>query len=157
MQLLSLTHWGRDKMAAIFQTTFSNAFSWMKMYKFRLRFHWNFFPRVQIIIFHHCFRWWLGASQATSHYLKQWWLVDWPMYASLDLNELIINFQAHIKARNAQHSLWNCLLVNATRPRWWLINTGSCNGLVLSGTKPLPEPMLTRIYDTIWCHQATMS
>ena len=27
-----LTHWGRDKIAAIFQTTFSNAFSWMKMY-----------------------------------------------------------------------------------------------------------------------------
>ena len=35
-----LTHWGRDKVAAIFQTTFSNAFSWMKIYKFLLRFHW---------------------------------------------------------------------------------------------------------------------
>ena len=33
-----LTHWGRDKMAAIYQTTFSNAFSWRKIYKFRLRF-----------------------------------------------------------------------------------------------------------------------
>ena len=36
----SLTHWSRDKMAAISQTTFSNAFSWMKMYEFR--FHWDF-------------------------------------------------------------------------------------------------------------------
>ena len=36
--LNKLTHWGRDKMAAIFQTTFSNAFSWMKMFKFWLRF-----------------------------------------------------------------------------------------------------------------------
>ena len=26
-----LTHWGRDKMAAISQTTLSNAFSWMKL------------------------------------------------------------------------------------------------------------------------------
>ena len=26
-----LTHWGRDKMPAIFQKTFSNAFSWMKI------------------------------------------------------------------------------------------------------------------------------
>ena len=26
-----LTHWGRDKMTTIFQTTFSDAFSWMKM------------------------------------------------------------------------------------------------------------------------------
>ena len=33
-----LTHWGRDKMAAISQTTFSSAFSWMGMFKFRLRF-----------------------------------------------------------------------------------------------------------------------
>ena len=51
-----LTHWGRDKMAAIVQTTFSNAFSWMKMYKFQLRFHWSLFPRVQLTIFHHWFR-----------------------------------------------------------------------------------------------------
>ena len=36
-----LTHWGRDKMEDIFQTTFSNAFSWMKMHE--LRFHWNLF------------------------------------------------------------------------------------------------------------------
>ena len=38
-----LTHWGRDKMAAISQTTLSNAFSWMKMYEFRLTFHWSLF------------------------------------------------------------------------------------------------------------------
>ena len=42
-----LTHWSRDKMAANFQTTFSNAFSWMKMCNFLLRFHWNLFPGVQ--------------------------------------------------------------------------------------------------------------
>ena len=52
----TLTHWGRDKMAAIFQTTFLNAFSWMKMFKFRLRFHWSLFPRVQLRIFQHWFR-----------------------------------------------------------------------------------------------------
>ena len=51
-----LTHWGRDKMAAIFQTTFSNAFSWIKMFEFRLNFHWNLFPRVQLTIFQQWFR-----------------------------------------------------------------------------------------------------
>ena len=55
-----LIHWSRDKMAAIFQTTFSNAFSWMKMYKFRLRYHWTLFSRVQLAIYQHWFRWWLG-------------------------------------------------------------------------------------------------
>ena len=33
-----LTHWGRDKMAAISQTTSWNAFSWMKIYEFRTQF-----------------------------------------------------------------------------------------------------------------------
>ena len=51
-----LTHWGRDKMAAIFQTTFSKAFSWMKMFKFRLNFHWSLFPKVQLTILQHWFR-----------------------------------------------------------------------------------------------------
>ena len=35
---LSLTHRGQDKMAIIFKTTISNAFSWTKMYEFRVRF-----------------------------------------------------------------------------------------------------------------------
>ena len=38
-----LTHWGRDKMDAVSQTTLSKAFSWMKMLEFRLRFHWSLF------------------------------------------------------------------------------------------------------------------
>ena len=31
------THWGRERMAAISQTTFSNAFSWIKICEFRLK------------------------------------------------------------------------------------------------------------------------
>ena len=45
---------------------------------------------------------------------------------------------------------------NATNPHKWQVNIGSDNGLVPSGNKPLPEPMLTCIYDAMWCHQATM-
>ena len=44
------------QMDAISQTPFSNAFSWMKMFEFRLKFHWNLFPRVQLTIFQHWFR-----------------------------------------------------------------------------------------------------
>ena len=76
------------KMDAIFQTTFSSGFSSMKMYAFLLKFHWSLFPGVQLTIFHHWFRKWLGADQATSHYLNQWWLVYWRIYASRGLNEL---------------------------------------------------------------------
>ena len=42
-----LTHYGWDKMVAIFQTTFSNEFSWMKMYYHGLKFHWNVLLGVQ--------------------------------------------------------------------------------------------------------------
>ena len=42
----SSTHWGRDTRAAIFQMAFSNALSWMKIYKFTSRFHLSLFPRV---------------------------------------------------------------------------------------------------------------
>ena len=83
-----LTNWGRDKMAVVSQTTLSYACSWMKMLEFRSRFHWSLFLRVQLTIFQHWFRQWLGAGQATSHYLNQWWLVYWRIYASLGLNEL---------------------------------------------------------------------
>ena len=52
----SLTHWGWEKMAAISQTTFSSAFSWMKMFEFRLKFHWSLFLRAQLSISQHWFR-----------------------------------------------------------------------------------------------------
>ena len=32
---------------------------------------------------------------------------------------------------------------------WKYVNIGSGNGLMLSGTKPLPEPILTNIHDVI--------
>ena len=47
--------WGQDKMATIFQTTYSNAFSWMKIYEFWFKCHWSLLPRVQLIIFQHWF------------------------------------------------------------------------------------------------------
>ena len=50
------THWGWDKMTINFLTTISNAFSWMKIYKFLLRFHWSLFPRVHLTICQHWFR-----------------------------------------------------------------------------------------------------
>ena len=63
-----LTHWGRDKMAAFSQTTLSNALSWMKMFEFRLKFHWRLFPRVQLTIFQH----WFTILEALQHHKLLW-------------------------------------------------------------------------------------
>ena len=60
-----------------------------QMHFLEWKFQWSLFPMVQLTIFQHWFRLWVGAGQATSHYLKQWWLVYWRMYASLGFNELI--------------------------------------------------------------------
>ena len=47
---------------------------WIKIYEFRLRFHWSLFLRF--------------ADQATSPYLTQWWLVYWRIHASLGFIDL---------------------------------------------------------------------
>ena len=82
-------NWWRDKMAAISQAMFWNAFSWMKMYEFCLRCHQSLFPRVQLTIFQHWFRQWFGVVQATRHYMNQWLLVYWRIYESPGINELM--------------------------------------------------------------------
>ena len=51
-----LTHLPLNKMAAISQTTFSNAFSLIKRFVDWYEFHWSLFPRVQLTIFRHWFR-----------------------------------------------------------------------------------------------------
>ena len=56
LRLNVLTHWGRDKMDAISQTTFSRAFSSMKIVVFWLDFHLNMFERVQFTIIQNWFR-----------------------------------------------------------------------------------------------------
>ena len=41
------------QMYAISQTTFSIAFAWMKMFEFRLKFHWSLSLRFQLTTFQH--------------------------------------------------------------------------------------------------------
>ena len=51
-----LTHLPLDKMVAISQTIFSDAFSWKKSFVFWWKFHWSLFLRVQLTITQHWFR-----------------------------------------------------------------------------------------------------
>ena len=55
-----------------------------------------------------------------------------------------------------RHLLWNFPNLNVTGLHWWSVNIGSSNGLVPSGNKPLPEPMLTHISVTTWHQKATI-
>ena len=50
----------------------------------------------------------------------------------------------------------NCHNMNVTGLQWWSVTIGSGNGLVPSGNKPLPEPMLTPISVVKWCQNESI-
>ena len=122
MSVQKMSHWGWDKMSgwdkmdAISQTTFSSAFSWMKIFEFRLKIHWRLFLRVQLTIFQDFFLSLLllqysrissGNGLATSHYLNQWWLFYQCIYASLDLNDFSPNpFYCYLHLQVRFHLGW---------------------------------------------------
>ena len=78
-----LTQISLDKVAAISQTTFSNAFSWMKSFVFRLKFHWSLFLKVQLIISQHWFRYWPGTNRRQAITCANTDPVQWHIYATL--------------------------------------------------------------------------
>ena len=55
----------------------------------------------------------------------------------------ICKFQIQVNDTYLKYFLWHCYQMNATTLHWSLVDIGSGNGLVPSGNKPLPEPMLS--------------
>ena len=82
LNTLKPTQYGSHFPDDIFKCIF-----WMKIYEFRLRFHWNVSLRVQLTLFQHWINW-LVTDQSTIHYLNQWWLDYWCINTPFDLNEL---------------------------------------------------------------------
>ena len=74
---------GRHFADDIFKCIFLNENVWIPI-KISLK----FVPKGQINNIPTLVQEWLGADQATSHYLNQWWFIYWRIYASLGLNEL---------------------------------------------------------------------
>ena len=72
------------------------------------------FLRLKLTIFQHWFRYWLGADQATNHYLNQWWVVYWRIFTSLGLNECrnMPNNPTQIQRKVVvlQIFQWNCCI-----------------------------------------------
>ena len=95
------THLPLDKMAAFSQTTFSNAFSWMKCLVFWLKFHWSLFLRVQFTITQRGF----------------------DVFFDLCLNHQVSKHWIHRWFETIAHSLWrhyNALLCHWCAARKWL-------------------------------------
>ena len=70
-----LTHWGRDKIAAISQATFSKAFAWTKMYEFSLKISLKFVPEARINNNTALVQIMAWRRPSASHYFDQWWFI----------------------------------------------------------------------------------
>ena len=94
------------------------------------------------------------CHQATSHYLSQCWprftlpygvtRPQWVynlIFKLIQTSSLVFHSQIALRWMPQNTCDDNCQ-----------VNIGSGNGLVPSGNKPLPEPILTQIYITIWHH-----
>ena len=139
-----LTHLPWTKWPKFRQMTFSNAFSWMKIIEFRVKFHWNLFPGVQSTISQHWFRWWLGAKQATRHYLNQCWPSSLSRICGtrgdeLRNNVLVQHEWGHPSTRNCYDSRRNtCSIhkIQLTMAMLWLKGTVMINPVkILTGQR----------------------
>ena len=155
------THWGRDEMAAISQKTLSMHLFWIKRYGSRLlfRLQWRLFLRVHLIIFQHWFRKWLGAEQATSHYLNQWWLDFRRTYASPGLNELMVDTlmtefgRPYFKSYFVRtlYFKWNCNEIRYLIGNWQHVSLVLGNDLMRKCDRPSPEQLLILFTDAYAC------
>ena len=68
---ISLSYLTPDRMAAILSDDIFICISWMKSFVFWFKVHWILFLWIQLTKSQHSFRYWLGAEQATSHYLDR--------------------------------------------------------------------------------------
>ena len=114
-----LMYWGLNKMANILETHFSNAFFLNFFFSFDSNFT-GLFPKAQLTVDKHWFRYWLGNEQVTSHYLNQQWSSSLSDLLAIlaGLNELI------------KENIWIFRNFPSPGNRLMIINNGLYKGLV---------------------------
>ena len=149
----------KSRLLSFFPHGCSNALlEWKSLHlKFN---HTEIYPLsvVWLTISHHCFRWWFGAEQVTSHYLNQWWASLLGHICITHLNVLNTLRQrqngGHFADDNFKHILLN--------ENMWISNTfslkfvpkGPINNIPAlvqimacrrPGDKPLSEPVMVKL------------
>ena len=134
---------------------------------FGLKFHWNLSPMVYLSICQLWFRWWLGANQATSQYLNQWWLMKYysALMSSLlgcptinqtqeGLNKMVTMLQVAFSNTFS----WKCVCLDQNftefcswESHWGWVSIGLGNGFVpairqQAITSTSPEQMYWHMY-----------
>ena len=99
---------GRHSADDIFKCIFLNENAWIPI-KISLK----FVPKGPINNIPALVQIMLGTNQAASHYLNQWWLVYWRIYASVGLNEL--------RHGSVMTSIKIMGCNNSSMTRWWSV------------------------------------
>ena len=156
-------------MSAFSQTIYSDVFSWMKSFVFWLKFYWSLFLRVQLTVNPALVNNGLVLNKRQVTILTNAESIHWRIYAALGGDELThwppgdvtasnfisINFLLYrtvARALAVKLLSGECHRSYVTGAHQSKVNAGSGNDLVPSGSKPLPEPMLTDICIAMW-HQ----
>ena len=92
---------------------------------------------VQLTTYQHWFRWWLGAGQATSHCLNQWWLHYQCIYICVTLPQWVNSLWPSdaIRRQGTESTLAQVMACCLTAPSHYL-NQGLEYGRRIVGARP---------------------
>ena len=93
----SNVRWGREKIPPFHRRFFQNAFTSGKSYELRSRFHWSLFLLLELTIFLHWFKYWLGVDQVLDQVsfdpIQTWiFIFIWVNRLFVSVNSSIYNF-----------------------------------------------------------------
>ena len=146
--------------AGISQMIFSNASSWMQIYKVRLNFHLSFFSKGPIKNIPALVQMMAWCGPATSHYLNQWWLASLLTHICVTRPQWCggsLRWRHNARDSVSNHQPHDCLLNRLFRcklkktPKLHL--TGLCAGNS-SGTGEFHAQMASYVENVSiwWCH-----
>ena len=106
-----LAGWGRENRSPVCRIKSEN-------FQFQLSFYRSLFVSVQLTKSRERFRWWLGAEQATSRYLRQRWLIS--------MTKMCVTPSQWVKRKHLGLREWllenviNCILIASCIITLWL-------------------------------------
>ena len=123
----------REKNAAISQTTFSKAFSWMKVHEFGLRFHWSLLIGIELTIITNPFNFRISLKLKMwmfDNYLAMWSVILLILYSELcsQLQIFILSDILHTKHRFKISSSGTILCMGSANERRRYIVTSTLIG-----------------------------
>ena len=83
-----------------------------KLLNFDSKFTSNLLLRFQLIISKYWFRQWLGAWQATRHYLNQWWHIYWWTYIHGTWSRGVNTLRPRQNGRHFTDDTFKCIFLN---------------------------------------------